>query len=265
MTTPAVDTGTNRTWQALVATLFLAMVAMNALANILPLFGRSTGEISDNFPSLFTPAGYTFAVWGLIYLALAAFVIYQASGSRRDDAALVGLRPLFVLSCFLNIGWLVSWHALAITISEVIMIALLVTLIAVYRRSGAWREPVTTAHRWLVHAPFSLYLGWITVATVANTSIFLLDRGFDGGAAATAVTVFVIAVATGLGLAGVWRRRDGLYALVIAWGLGGVAVARASEVATISYVALACVVILAIAGLWALMSRTVRRNAAGSA
>lgn len=250
MTESKTPTGES-TWKVLVIAAYLAMVVMNALANTLPLFGRETGEVSANYPSLFTPAPFTFAVWGVIYLALAGFCIYQAM--PRSTGQLAGLRPLFVLSCLLNIGWLASWHALLISLSEVLMIALLLTLIALYRRADAWRGSATAGMRWLVHLPLSLYLGWITVATVANTAITLLDLGFDGGSAAVALTVVVIAVAAGLGLLGVARRRDGIYALVIAWGLVGVAAARSEEGATtLVVVALACVLVLAVAGVWAL-------------
>ena len=251
-------------WPVLAIVAYLAMVAMNALANTLPLFGRTTGEVSADYPSLFTPAPYTFSVWGLIYLALAAFVVYQVLPGNRGDSTLGVVRPLFVLSCALNIGWLLSWHAQVIWLSELIMIALLLTLIALYRRAGAWRRPASPGQRWLVYAPFSLYLGWISVATIANTSITLLDLGFDGGSAAVAITVVVVAVAAVLGLLGVLRRRDGMYALVIAWGLGGVAAARSADGgggSTVVVAALICVVVLALVGLWALFTGSKARGA----
>lgn len=254
MTYPSA-TSDQRAWQVMVIVAYLAMVAMNALANTLPLFGRATGEVSAEYPSLFTPAPFTFGVWGVIYLALAAFGVYQAL--PRSSRLPTSLRPLFVLSCLLNIGWLVAWHAVLIPLSEVVMIGLLVTLIALYVRAGAWRGAAMRGERWFVHLPLSLYLGWITVATVANTSITLLDLGFDGGSAAVALTVVVIAVAALLGVLGVLRRRDGVYALVIAWGLGGVAAARSAEggAATIVIAALLCVAVLVLAGVWALVGR----------
>ena len=249
-------------WVVLAVVAYLATIVTNALANLLPLFGRVTGDISDSFPSLFTPAGYAFSVWGVIYLALAGFVIYQASARGRAEPRLVRLRPLFVLSCLFNVGWLVSWHALQIGLSQVLMLALLVTLIAMYRASGAWRRDETPAFRWTVHVPLSLYLGWISVATIANTAIFLLDLGFDGGSAAVLLTAVMIVAATVLGLLGAATRRDAVYALVIAWGLGGVAVARAGESAVLQVTALACVVVLVAAAAWAVMTgareRTVR-------
>lgn len=244
------------TWKVGAIAAYLAMVVMNALANTLPLFGRETGDVSARYPSLFTPAPYTFAVWGVIYLALAGFCIYQAL--PRASAQIAGLRPLFVLSCLLNIGWLASWHALLIPLSEIVMIALLLTLIALYRRANAWRGAASASVRWLVQLPLSLYLGWITVATVANTAITLLAVGVDGGSAAMALTALVIVIAAGLGLLGVARRRDGVYALVIAWGLGGVAAARwsAGGMGPLVVVAVACVILLVLSTVWTVISRT---------
>jgi len=221
---------------------FLVMVAMNALANLLPLFGRVTGDVSDGYPSLFTPAPYTFSVWGAIYLLLAAFVVYQALPRARDDARLARVRPLFVLSCAFNTLWLVAWHGLAIALSELLMLALLATLVALYLRADLWRAPAPPWQRWLLDLPFAAYLGWISVATIANTSIFLLDLGVDGGARAVAITVVMVAAAAVLGLLALLTRRDWAYALVVGWGLGGVAAARAGEAPTVSTVALACAV-----------------------
>lgn len=242
-------------WPVAVVVAYLAMVVMNFLANALPLFGRDTGEISDRYPSLFTPAGFTFSVWGVIYLALAGFAYFQATNAGRSDARLPRVRRLFVLSCALNIGWLVAWHGLQIPISQVLMIALLVTLIVTYRTSGAWAAPESRAFRWAVHVPFSLYLGWISVATIANTSIFLLDLGFDGGQAAVALTVLVILVAAVLGLLGAIRRKDAAYALVIGWGLTGVAAARAGESIVLLVTAAACAVLLVAVAGWAIAAR----------
>lgn len=243
-------------WPIAVIAAYLAMVAMNYLANALPLFGRDTGEISDRYPSLFTPAGFTFSVWGVIYLALAGFTYYQATKAGRSDARLTRVRRLFVLSCALNIGWLVAWHGLQIPVSQVLMVALLLALIAIYRASDAWTSPETRAFRWAVHVPFSLYLGWISVATIANTSIFLLDLGFDGGQAAVGLTVAVILVAAALGVLGVIRRKDAAYAVVIGWGLAGVAAARAGENTVLLVTAAACAVVLLGAAGWALTTRS---------
>lgn len=232
-------------WPVAVVATYVGMIAVNALANILPLFGRNTGEISDRYPSLFTPAAYTFSIWGVVYLLLAAFVVYQALPAKRADASLSTLRPLFVLSCVLNALWLVSWHALWIPVSQVLMVALLLSLIALYRRGGLWRGKATAARFVLVELPFSVYLGWISVATIANTAIFLLDLGFDGGTAAPLLTVLVIAVGALLGVYGTISRRDWAFALAIGWGLAGVAVAQTGGVQLAATVCAGLVVLAA--------------------
>ncbi len=269
MSSPSASS-TRTTWTVAAIVAYLAMVTMNALANLLPLFGRATGDVSDSYPSLFTPAPFTFGVWGVIYLALAAFVIYQATPAGQAEPRLRAVRPLFVLSCLLNVGWLLAWHGLQIPVSEVVMVALLLTLIAIYRAvgvrpeqgrdAGAQAGEDNAAFAWLVRLPFSLYLGWISVATIANTSIFLLDLGFDGGSAEIALTVLVIVVAAALGLVGVARRRDAFYALVIAWGLTGVAAARAGDNTLLLAVAAAGAVVLLAAAVWALVDRSRGRS-----
>lgn len=225
---PSPTTG-NAAWRTACIVAYLAMIAVNALANALPLFGRSTGEVSDTYPTLFTPAGFTFSVWGVIYLLLAGFVVYQALPRSVSNPRLAAARPLFVLSCVLNGLWLVSWHALAITLSELLMLALLVVLVLFYVRAGAWRAPAPGYERWLLDLPVAVYLGWISVATIANTAIFLVSVGIDGGSAAPLITIVMVATAGLLGLLAAVTRRDWGYALVVAWGLAGVAAARAAQ------------------------------------
>lgn len=237
---------------------YIAMIIMNGLANWLPLFGRNTGEVSDRFDSLFTPAPYTFSVWGVIYLLLAAFVVYQALPRARADERVARARPLFVLSCLFNIAWLVSWHALAISVSELLMLGLLLTLITLYLRIGTWREATVGWQRWVLDVPFAVYLGWISVATIANTAIFLVDLGVDAGGAAVAITIVMIAAAALLGLLGLMSRRDWAYALVIAWGLGGVSAAQSGQTASISIAALVGAALLAVLALVTAVARSRR-------
>ncbi len=253
----ALSTGSAaRSWQAASVLAYLVMIATNALANMLPLFGRTTGEVSDRFPTLFTPAAYTFAVWGLIYLLLAAFVIYQALPRARHDERLSAARPLFVLSSALNALWLISWHALALPLSELLMLALLVTLIVLYVRAGAWQAPASAWQRWLVDVPIAIYLGWISVATIANTAILLVSRGVDGGGAAPLLTTVMLAAATVLGLLALVTRRDWAYALAVGWGIAGIAVARTGEAGGVSTAAVVAVVVLAVAVVVAVVARS---------
>lgn len=208
-----------------VATLAVTLVT-NALANALPLNGRTTGEISDGFAeNLFAPAGYVFSVWGLIYLLLTAFGVYQAIPTGRRSAAVARVGPWFVLSCVANALWLVFWHYGLFPATMAAMVVLLVSLCAVVAGLGPPRAAPSVADRWLVYLPFSVYLGWISVATIANASIFLLDLGWSGAPFSPVVwTLLMLAVAAALGAWMVLGRGDAAFGAVLVWAFAGIAV-----------------------------------------
>lgn len=216
--------------QWLVVLAIIATIAVNALANILPIAGRRTGEISDGFPSFFTPAGYVFAIWGLIYLALLAYAVYQALPAQRDNPRLAATRGLFVLSCGFNVAWLLCWHYLLIVPSMAMMLGLLTTLVLLYERLGIGKEAVPAAESWLARVPFSIYLGWITVATVANAVATLLELGWNGGGISGQVwAALLVLIAAGIGFVFAQTRRDIPFNLVLLWAFVGIWVAHASE------------------------------------
>lgn len=245
---PQPSSGTFR--QVLNVAAFAAVLVINALANLLPLGGVTTGEISDGYPSLFTPAAYVFSIWGLIYLLLGVFVVYQALPAQRDNPRLERLGYAFALSCAFNIGWLFAWHYQVIWLTQVLMLGLLGTLIVCYERLGIGRRETQGIERWTLELPFSIYLGWITVATVANTSILLLELGFDGGSFAPALTVLVIVVAAAIGLQALRLRSDLGFALVLVWAFVGIAVEQAGNAPAVVAGALATAALLALATLW---------------
>ena len=251
--------------QAAVVVAYLVTIAMNTLANTLPLAGRDTGEVSAMFPIPFTPAGWVFSIWGVIYLGLAAFAVYQALPAQRGERRLDAIGWWFVASCVFNVAWLVAWHTLAIGLTLPLMLGLLGTLIVAYERSRARRTsgsgagvPARSAGwRWAVAAPFSIYLGWITVATVANGSIFLYDLGWQPGmGAAVAWSALLVAVAAGIGLAVVTRRNDAIYGLVLVWAFSGIAAKEWSA----QLLATTAIVAAAIVGLWALRTLLANRK-----
>ena len=204
----------------------IVTVAVNALANILPLNGLSTGAISNSFPSLVTPAGYVFSIWGLIYLLLAVFVIYQALPAQRHNPRLVRLGYLFVLSCALNVAWLFTWHYLLIPLSLLVMLGLLGTLILMYQRLEIGQSRVSRGETFAVRLAFSVYLGWITVATIANVSVFLLERGAPLDWTSSFWAFIALTAATFVGLTMLRRRGDVAYALVLMWAFVGIAAAQ---------------------------------------
>jgi translocator protein len=204
-----------------------ATIVMNILANALPLNNQTTGEISDRFPVYFVPAGYVFSIWGLIYIGLISYAVYQALPSQKHNPRLRNIGWLFVLSCAANIAWLFFWHYNLFPLTLAAMFILLALLIAIYLRLEVNRQPVSRGEKLAVHLPFSIYLGWITVASIANTSNVLYDLGWNGGPIAPEIwTVIMLTAAVFITAAMLYFRRDIAYALVIIWAAVGIFVAQ---------------------------------------
>jgi len=215
--------------QVVVIVAVVVTIVVNTLANVLPLNGQTTGEISDRFDIYFVPAGYVFSIWGLIYLGLAAFAVFQALPSQRENPRLRRTGYLFVLSCIANSAWIFFWHYELFPLTVVAMLVLLVTLIAIYLMLGTGRTSAPPLERWLVRVPFSLYLGWITVATIANVTQFLAYIGWHGwGLSEEFWAVVMFAVATVVAGAVSLMRRDIAYMLVIIWAFIGIALKHAA-------------------------------------
>ena len=206
--------------RAAVVVALMLVLAVNWLANALPLGGLQTGQVSALYESYFTPAGFTFAIWGVIYFGLLLYAIYQAFPARRDDALLSAIGRLFVINCLLNSAWLFAWHYQFIGLSMLLMLCLLVTLALVYRQLGARGDTSP-----LVRIPFSLYLAWISVATLANVSA--LQTALDGNDVLLSHvnwTLLKIALAGSVGATVCGLRRDAVFVLVVAWAAYGIAV-----------------------------------------
>lgn len=223
-----------------------AVLTINALANILPINGQTTGDLSDKYPSLFTPAGYVFSIWGLIYLLLTVFIVYQALPAQKDNPRLQKLGYAFAISCIFNFAWIIVWHYEYIFLSQVMMLGILATLIMSYERLGIGTSDVPTAERWAVRLAFSIYLGWITVATVANTSVLLISWGFDGGAFAPLWTIIAIVAALGIGLLVLARRGDIPYTLVLVWAFAGIAAKQLGATPSVVVAAVAAAAVLTV-------------------
>jgi tryptophan-rich sensory protein len=213
--------------QGAVVAALAATIAVNALANTLPLNGQTTGEISNRFPLLITPPGYVFGIWGVIYTGLIGYAIYQALPSQRENERLRRIAWPFVASCAANIVWLLLWHYNQYGLTLGAMIGVLLALITVDLRLGRVRGG-PLGERLLVRLPFSVYLGWISVATIVNATVALYNAGWQDGAPLSpeAWTAGLIAVGAGLGLAQ-GSRGDAAYPLVLAWAFSGVAVKNA--------------------------------------
>lgn len=215
-------------WAVLNLFFFIGMVTVNALANILPINNVTTGELSDAIENLFVPIGLTFSIWALIYTLLGIMVIYQfvAIRQKRSIEFIHRIKACFVINASANALWIVAWHYRQIPLSMGLMAVILVTLIIIVTRLGASRR-VDAAERWSVHLAFSVYLGWISVATIANVTAWLVTAGWAGwGLAPELWTVIVLIVAIGLALMGLFVKRSVAYALVIDWALLGIFLKR---------------------------------------
>ncbi len=203
----------------------VATLALNGLATGLPLNGRTTGEISDSFPNVFAPAGYVFSIWGIIYIALIAFTVYQATSAGRASRAVQRIGWWFAISGVANSVWILFWHYGMFPATMASMVILLASLCVIASRIGLPKDAMSKGERWMVHLPFSIYLGWISVATIANAAVTLLDLGWDGGPLSPGTwTVTLIAIAVGLGLWFIVQREDLAYSSVLIWAFIGISV-----------------------------------------
>jgi benzodiazapine receptor len=236
-------------------TVFLGVVAtlvVNGLANALPLNGQMTGEISDRFRVYFVPAGYVFAIWGLIYLGLVAYAVYQALPAQRENPRLVKIGYWFVLSCVANIAWIFLWHYNQFPPNLLAMLSLLGLLLAIYLALGIGKRQVSPGERWLVHLPFSVYLGWITVATIANVTDVLDYVKWSGwGLEPQVWAVIMLLVGLAVGFLMALRHGDVAYNLVLVWAFAGIGVSQAATplVANAAWVVTVLTVVLLAVGL----------------
>ncbi len=243
-----MDSDRRRQW--LTVASFVMTVAVNGAANALPINGQSTASISDRFDVLVTPAGYVFAIWGVIYALLGAFTIDQARPSRASDPTLRRLGYLPALTGVLNTVWLLLFQYEVFVLTVPVMIGLLVTLIAINAVTFADRERLTGVPRWTVRLPFSVYLGWITVATIANIAQTLKAIGFDGfGISPPIIATAVLLLGLAIALRFVWQFADVAYGAVIVWAYAGIAVKESGTpiVPVVALIGAAAMIVLLLA------------------
>ena len=201
---------------------YFLMVGVNFLANSLPINNRTTGEISDAYPNLFAPAGVTFSIWGLIYLLLGGYVFYQFTKGAQTKEALIGkVNIFFIITSLANIAWIFAWHYDFIGISVLIMLVLLGALIKI---ANIFRgEKLETKEKIFLSIPFNIYFGWITVATIANITVFLVSISWDGfGVADFTWTMIILLVGVMIGIARMNKDRNIAYGLVLIWAYAGI-------------------------------------------
>lgn len=207
----------------------VTVLVVNSLAVLLPINQMSTGAISDLYPNYFVPAGFTFSIWSIIYLLLLCFCGYsiwyafRKTENRSLESMLSKLLIYFIITCIINCSWIFLWHYLQIQLSLVVMLAFLITLIFIYRLLLEHRSGFSGTASFFLQVPFSVYLGWISVATIANTTALLVHSGWEGGfLSPISWAAIMMVVAVVLGLLFLLKWRDSAYALVICWALYGI-------------------------------------------
>lgn len=228
--------------QAAVVAALAATLTVNTLANTLPINGQTTGAISDRYPLKLTPPGYVFGIWGVIYTGMLGYAIYQALPSQRANPRLRAIGWLFVLSCAANVAWILLWHYNQLRLTLGAMFGILLALIAINTRLGRpLQGPL--GERLLARMPFSIYLGWISVATLVNVNVALYDAGWDGlGIDPDIWTSALLGAGASLGAGLAVGRGDPIFPLVLVWAFSGVArkqadsalVAQAAQVASVA-------------------------------
>jgi benzodiazapine receptor len=246
--------------QATVVLSFILTLVVNWLATTGVLGGISTQQIATRYPIYFLPANFTFSIWGLIYLALGAYTVYQALPSQRTQPRQRAVGWFVALTGLFNSLWLVTFQNTLFAASMVAMLALLATLIVIYMRLDVGRAPVSLTTRVFVTLPFSLYLGWISVATIANASYVLYDAGWNGfGISGATWAVIMLLVATALTLVILATRGDIAYLLIVVWAFFGIWV-RQADAPAVAVVAGGAALALVVAALISLVLRLLARR-----
>lgn len=214
------------------AITYLIMVIVNALANILPINGVPTGEVSDMYGNLFAPAGVTFAIWGVIYFLLLLYAIYQFGIFQKEvypqrEELFKKIGIYFSISSILNSIWIFLWHYYLIEISLIFIIGMLICLILINQQTK--KADLSFKDKFFIRLPFSIYFGWLTVATIANVTTALVKVGWGGfGISETVWTIIVLVVGLLIGALTILRNKDFFYGLVLIWAYVGIYIKHTS-------------------------------------
>jgi len=253
-----------KSYQILNIVGLIGVLIVNYLANALPLGGRTTGELSDFYSSLITPTGLTFSIWAVIYTLLIIFIVRQSRGlfnAEKTPPDYVGkIQGWYFINCLLNIAWLFAWHFQLIPLSLLIMVGILVSLLVIYQKLGIGKnQEVERSERNWVWPAFSIYMGWITVASIVNVSVVLIDAAWSGwGLTPEVWTILMLVISMAIGLLILFRRGDLWYNLVLIWAYLGIMLKQMEppgDYLNIAFSALGVLIILVIVNAIVLITR----------
>ncbi|MHB0862973.1 TspO/MBR family protein [Paenibacillus sp. SEL3] len=238
--------------------VFIAVVFINFLASTLPIGGRSTAAVSNMYPTLITPAGYAFSIWSVIYVLLACFVVYQATPTGQAKTSVQSIGIFFILSCLFNIIWIFLWQYVYVELCVIVIILYLLSLGVVYVRT---RTPQPTrGEMWFVKLPFSLNLGWVSVATIINIAVALEKNEWSGwGLSDTTWAIIILLIGTVLAIMVSFPYRDSIYPLVFVWAYVAIAVEHPNH-ENVRLAALILAAIILVYALWLFFARNRDRD-----
>lgn len=219
----------------------IAVVFFNYYFNAVGINGNTMPSLSEKYDSLFTPAGYAFSIWGIIFLALfvqAIFLIVRAFKPEKDQTSISQIGLGIFIANMLNILWVYAWLSEFTGVSVAIMVLILITLLSVVVRTNMERWDAPLKIIVFIWWPICLYSGWIAVATIANISAMLVKVGWTGGIPETTWAVVLIVVATLLGAFMIYNRNMREFAMVIVWALIAIAVRHWGVYPLLQYAAL---------------------------
>jgi hypothetical protein len=232
-------TGTDRIRSLLVLAATIGVIVFNWLAATGRL-GSDTAAISDNYPTLLTPAGYAFSIWSLIYLGIIAFSIYQMLPANL--ARFRAVRSSYIFSCVLNCAWLYFWHREQIVVCFVVIAVFCGTLAIICYQL---RDSRSVGDTWAAKAPFGLYFGWVTAAMLVNFTIMLKFLEVDlSNSAETILAVALILLAATLGVVVRWKLTNYVYPLAVAWALTAIAVKQSGHTLIVAAAAIGVIACL---------------------
>ncbi|MFO7574587.1 MAG: tryptophan-rich sensory protein [Bacteroidales bacterium] len=218
--------------------LFGGMLMMNYLANALPLNNKTTGQLSDAYPNLFVPAGITFSIWGIIYLLLAAWCIFQFTAKGKTISA--NISWLFTISCILNGLWIVAWHYEKLSLSLLIMVGLLASLVLI-------NMSLRNLPNGLTKAAFGIYLGWICIAIIANVTALLVNLNWGAfGLSEQAWTIILIAIGAIIVSLTIIKFANPFIGFAVVWAFAGIILKRSDDYRLIVLAASIAIIIVAL-------------------
>ncbi|WP_025716740.1 tryptophan-rich sensory protein [Paenibacillus sp. 1-18] len=232
---------------------FIAVIVVNILASTLSIGGRSTAAVSNMYPTLVIPAGYAFSIWSVIYLLLACFVVYQATPAGQAKTNVQSIGIFFILSCLFNIIWIFLWQYVYVELCVIVIILYSLSLIVVYART---RTPQPTrGEMWFVKLPFSLNLGWVSVATIINIAVALNKNEWSGwGLSELTWAIIILLIGTAIAILISFPYRDSIYPLVFVWGYVAIAIGHPDH-EKVRLAALILAAIILVYALWLFLAR----------